>query len=405
MIVQCDACNTKFRLDDSKVKATGVKVRCTKCQNVFVVMPPSSEEAAPKQEESFEVSFETQSEPASKTTEMDFAKSSDQPPASNQEEKKPAASSWDMSGMDFTFEEKPSKEEKKSEWDIGFTSAKEETSFSFEEKKEAEQPQEEKKEFSFEIGEEPAIGAEKKETAPPPELTGFSFDTTSTPVSEKPPFEIEPPPTEEEFAAPVRQETKTAVVEPASVTPPSQAPAEDLLEESFKETKEASFEAPAEKKSIKTRIITYGAIVLFLAAAAVIYLYMGTGLLGRTGSLPTSQKAMDIIGLKGYYISNTSLGRLFVIEGKLMSNLSAPKEVAGIHGVVFDKSGKQIKDAWVAPGRLISQADLMNISMADLGKRFQDRKGTIPPRGIVPFMIVFPGNSGELAEFSVEVGR
>jgi predicted Zn finger-like uncharacterized protein len=37
MIIQCDKCQTKFRLDDSKVKDTGVKVRCVKCRNVFMV--------------------------------------------------------------------------------------------------------------------------------------------------------------------------------------------------------------------------------------------------------------------------------------------------------------------------------------------------------------------------------
>jgi len=40
MIIECDQCNTKFRLDDSRISPNGVKVRCTKCQNVFIVTPP-----------------------------------------------------------------------------------------------------------------------------------------------------------------------------------------------------------------------------------------------------------------------------------------------------------------------------------------------------------------------------
>ncbi|MDP2689940.1 MAG: DUF3426 domain-containing protein [Deltaproteobacteria bacterium] len=40
MIIECEHCNTKFRLDDSRIKPNGVKVRCTKCQNVFIVTPP-----------------------------------------------------------------------------------------------------------------------------------------------------------------------------------------------------------------------------------------------------------------------------------------------------------------------------------------------------------------------------
>jgi predicted Zn finger-like uncharacterized protein len=40
MIIQCDKCATKFRLDDSRITPHGVKVRCTKCDNVFIVTPP-----------------------------------------------------------------------------------------------------------------------------------------------------------------------------------------------------------------------------------------------------------------------------------------------------------------------------------------------------------------------------
>lgn len=37
MIVQCDQCNARFKLDDAKIKESGVKVRCSKCKNVFIV--------------------------------------------------------------------------------------------------------------------------------------------------------------------------------------------------------------------------------------------------------------------------------------------------------------------------------------------------------------------------------
>ncbi len=43
MIVQCKACQTRFRLADEKVKAGGIKVRCSKCKEVFTVMPPEPE--------------------------------------------------------------------------------------------------------------------------------------------------------------------------------------------------------------------------------------------------------------------------------------------------------------------------------------------------------------------------
>ena len=45
MIIQCEQCKTKFRLDDSRVSDKGVKVRCAKCRHIFTVEKeqPSSE--------------------------------------------------------------------------------------------------------------------------------------------------------------------------------------------------------------------------------------------------------------------------------------------------------------------------------------------------------------------------
>ncbi len=44
MIIQCEQCRTKFRLDDSRIKENGVKVRCAKCRHVFTVMKQQPEQ-------------------------------------------------------------------------------------------------------------------------------------------------------------------------------------------------------------------------------------------------------------------------------------------------------------------------------------------------------------------------
>ncbi|MDH3999593.1 MAG: zinc-ribbon domain-containing protein, partial [Desulfuromonadales bacterium] len=43
MIVQCEACQTRFRLADEKIKPGGTKVRCSKCKQIFKVTPPAPE--------------------------------------------------------------------------------------------------------------------------------------------------------------------------------------------------------------------------------------------------------------------------------------------------------------------------------------------------------------------------
>jgi predicted Zn finger-like uncharacterized protein len=41
MILTCEKCDTSFSFDESLIKPSGSKVRCSKCRNVFVVNPPA----------------------------------------------------------------------------------------------------------------------------------------------------------------------------------------------------------------------------------------------------------------------------------------------------------------------------------------------------------------------------
>jgi predicted Zn finger-like uncharacterized protein len=40
MIITCASCLTKFNLEDSRISAKGVKVRCSRCKHIFYVVPP-----------------------------------------------------------------------------------------------------------------------------------------------------------------------------------------------------------------------------------------------------------------------------------------------------------------------------------------------------------------------------
>ncbi|PLX98722.1 MAG: hypothetical protein C0623_11555 [Desulfuromonas sp.] len=55
MVIQCSSCDTRFKLADDKIKPGGVKVRCSKCKEVFTVTPPE-EEAAAEEESSLDLS-------------------------------------------------------------------------------------------------------------------------------------------------------------------------------------------------------------------------------------------------------------------------------------------------------------------------------------------------------------
>lgn len=42
VIVDCESCHTRFRLDEARIPASGAKVRCSKCKAAFVVKRPSA---------------------------------------------------------------------------------------------------------------------------------------------------------------------------------------------------------------------------------------------------------------------------------------------------------------------------------------------------------------------------
>ncbi|MBW2311369.1 MAG: zinc-ribbon domain-containing protein [Deltaproteobacteria bacterium] len=49
MIVECEQCHTKFRLDDKLLKETGSKVRCSVCSHKFIVFAPKAEKEVSEQ--------------------------------------------------------------------------------------------------------------------------------------------------------------------------------------------------------------------------------------------------------------------------------------------------------------------------------------------------------------------
>jgi predicted Zn finger-like uncharacterized protein len=71
MIITCASCLTKFNLDDSRISAEGVKVRCSRCKHVFyVVPPPETKEEIIENFESFAKFHEDLMEPGEVRTEV-----------------------------------------------------------------------------------------------------------------------------------------------------------------------------------------------------------------------------------------------------------------------------------------------------------------------------------------------
>ncbi|GEM_PF-6024163 len=62
MIVSCSNCGTKFNLDETLIPPLGKRVKCSKCKNIFNVMPPSTA-PLPNDEEVFHLTQDDNSAP------------------------------------------------------------------------------------------------------------------------------------------------------------------------------------------------------------------------------------------------------------------------------------------------------------------------------------------------------
>ncbi len=208
MIIQCDNCKTKFKLNEDAIKGAGVKVRCTKCESVFVVTRPDAEPPSPPEAASPEPPPEAPPEPPQP-----------EPPA---EEEPPAEDETDWGlGPETTEEaEAPEQEPPSEESVFEEPSAEEETDWG--------------------LGPETTEEAEAPKEEPPPE------DKISEEISfDEPPVDEEAEAPEEEAEAPEEEaplEEEISFDEPPqdeeAEVPEEEAPPEDKISE------EISFEEP-----------------------------------------------------------------------------------------------------------------------------------------------------------------
>lgn len=156
MIIQCDKCLSKFKLDDSKVTPQGVKVKCKKCSNIFVVYPE-------KPEEEFKIEF--QEEPLKETPKV-----SEKLTQAQTEEK----TSIDLPSFEFTLDNVKGEEKKTEEFVI---------------KKEADKQEFSWDEFNLDFGEKtetvPTETTEQKQEAPQQEFDFESFGEVKPQVQEE----------------------------------------------------------------------------------------------------------------------------------------------------------------------------------------------------------------------------
>jgi len=424
MIIQCDKCATRFRLDDSRVTGQGVKVRCTKCQNVFLVTPPPSP-PSPVDEAHVEEKAPASSRPQAKKEERP-AEAKPRPAA-----KKPA----DNETLRFDFEKPPESNPEDSRVDAAGISGEKkpapappDTSFAPDFGPKAEN------EASPAVSDPPTSGRKshfedidfgisgEKSDAPPSEgqtgdTGGWDIGTGEAENKEKP--------LEQKLEMPSAQTPASVKGAEAAVAPPAPSSKEDktgkfdeilasISEGGMEPGKNAAAQAPpahAARSGIKYYVIA-GAVVL--AAAATFYFTGGVGMVSEkfagkflsNSSAAQHEETVRIDTVRGFFVDNKNIGRVFVIEAWIKNLSDSPQDIKEVRGVLYNNRGERIKTQSVSPGRVISLDDIKNLSREDILKQYRDVSGgTVPPKGAVPVTIVFVDIPKGMAEYGIDIVR
>jgi predicted Zn finger-like uncharacterized protein len=400
MIITCNECDTRFNIDESLLKQTGSKVRCSKCKKVFLAYPSSLSEEPDKSSE-----VETELEAVITDEEIE-------------------------SGIQYKAEEELE----------GIELATDEA---FEENTKVEEKPEETG-LELELDLEPEIDETQAEIETELELE--LYDKTDSEISAKEePEGIEP----EEIE--IDKETETKIEEskqedtdqdktPGEYTAekieekeepsktfnmgvmPDEQEAEKAIEPIDKAEKDALTEKSEPPKVAANKRISMPVLLLLLAALLISGAYGTYKLLDSVGiNIPfvsdlLKPEVQDAGNLKIHtsdinnkFVENSKIGKLLVITGKTKNGYSDARSYISITGKLYTKGKILLKTKTVYCGTILSELELLNMDLDAinnrLSNRFGDNKSNIEVKegSIIPFMIVFADLPENLDEFTIEV--
>jgi len=455
MVIQCEKCDTRFRLPDDRLKPEGVKVRCSSCKEVFTVYPPSEEPPPPAAPEPDAFSGPATDSAGGDDLDFDsaFADESAAPSPGADDFTAPEgddeASSGGGESDDFGFDFSDGEESEAGQAPNEF--AFDEGGWDDEEKAEAPGGEAgEPSEFSFDnstwdegpeasVAEETAPGSEGEEVGGGAK-DEFSFDEEDWSESSQPSgggdsgvggfdsdFGIEDNSAIHESAP-----APSGGVGEFKFTELSGAPAtadDGGFAQGFAEDGDFGFgdedlassvpEPPVrrQKKSSSSALPLLLVLLLVLAGAGGFFLWQQGQLpfvdkliqqIQGVGTLPETSR-IEIKGLDHDFVENREVGTLFVIRGQAFNRFTEKRSSLQVKGELYDGNGQSLARQVVYCGNPLSNEQLASMSFEKISDAMANQFGEalsnfeVPPGKGLPFVIVFRKVPDNLVEYAVDV--
>lgn len=179
-------------------------------------------------------------------------------------------------------------------------------------------------------------------------------------------------------------------------------------------------EAPAEplpelgKKRGGRRKLWLALLVLLLlcgagAGAYYYYFFLHKETPPSEADIAKKVELLTMRNVRQYNVLNEKVGKVFVIEGKVVNEFPEPKELIALEGAIYDKDKKPLAVKKQLAGTQLSLFQLQVLSEKEM-EAFLNNKveiltnnTNVPPGGEVPFMILFYDPPDDVAEFGVKI--
>ena len=453
MIIICEKCNTKFNLDENLLKQTGSKVRCSKCQNIFMAYPLLELENSDLSDEEIIQQEKTDSDiempdfkisnSGHKEEKIDFSDIDNLPEEFETKEDKP-----DLPGLDLEEIQGPEIPEKtdadkKEDIDLsGIDDLPEEsepdlsgldlekthgTEIDADKKFKITEETSEIEEESFDLYDIEKMFVEDQKTK-----SSFKKDS---PDSYNLELELEDDEKNRENQ-PENEKTsgkeKTAVeagIE-LSKTEPSEAGEDklktshlDKIEEPEHKTEKTPIINNEQKiKSVRKKYVSTPILIILIITLLAGGLYGGYIILENlnikipfigTLSAPDVYDAgnlhINILDVSDKFINNSKSEKLFIVSGTVKNEYSQARSFIRIGGKLYDKEKNILKHASVYCGNLLSENVLSTMDISLINQKLANRMGdnssnvNLKPGKTLKFMMVFPYSSGNIEEYSIKV--
>jgi predicted Zn finger-like uncharacterized protein len=413
MIIECPTCNTKFNIDDNKIKGKTVKLKCSKCGHMFT---PSTEPPPPP-ENSLE-NFVSKAEPP-----PEEAPGQSEFPEETAGEGQPMDDEL-KSAIDEALKEFKLTESK----DIGASS---EPDFGEAVKPESEilgdanfsvreEPPEKTDEFvssGFELKSEEILGTLKPET---PQLEGFEstkigggeqdligdleLELGGKGSEAKAEGESLPEVKEDDFGLEAPSRTTTPVPS-APAFPKTPTPTEARAVPVTKRVPISTERTPSRS------VLPYIFFFLIVVASGVLGFKFRNEVLSifnKNSSEQNITKAFTVVSSRYNFMQNIRGQTLFIVEGRAKNVSTKVQNFLKLKVTLKDNEGKDVATKEFFAGNVVSDESLRTDPAPDVESRFDNRVGdalanmNIKPQDEVQFMVVFY-DIPNVSSFSIEI--